>query len=393
MAMQISERLALGLFGFVLAAMFWPGQAGAAEVSRWAVVALGCPALLFLIKVRVTAVHCVSAAFLAWATLSIAWSTVFDDALNGWLQLVFLACAFVVGSSIASLMPLYRGLALGLAISSGVAVAQQITGEPLVSVMYNASAPPGLFVNPNVLGWSIAPVFVILLAQKTWIDAILALMILPGLIVSECRAAIGAAAICVIALLWLRNKYAAGGLAVVVALFVVSALPRYVDAASLDMRLDMWRDIVSGITPFGHGIGSFYATYPLFDHHLAHEAAYWIQLSHAHNDGLEVLFEFGFVGFGLLALLVTMALRRAELPERTGLVCIGIIALAGFPLYQPFTGCLAAFVAGHATRNWHRLRGTELHRRSQLYRRPQYAIFVPPVAGRPTLSAQPLLPV
>lgn len=356
------------LLGIALAAMYWPGHGGPSELARWSTAAIGISAFLCFVRIRMTPAHWWLLALLSWAGLSLLWSTVFDDALNGFLQLVFMAAAFAIGAEISNAKHLYRGLGIGLAVSSVIAIAQMAGYQP-VNVALGNAAPAGLFINSNFLGWAAALVFVLLLAQRDWL---LGIAVLPALILSNCRIADLAVIACVGVLAWRWSplKTIAG----VIVLLGLFARPQMFDGGSLLQRSDLWLDTIGGFTFFGHGIGSFYSTFPLHSPRVFIEQTQinaWIEVAHAHNDFIEFSFELGIPGCILAAGLLATCWRSGRIVERLGLLCIGVTALAGFPLYEPLTATLFALMAGHAAGGWHRLCGVELRSRSLLYGRSQ----------------------
>lgn len=347
--------------------MYWPGQTGAAEISRWALIAVMCPALLFFVKVRLTPAHKWGIAFLIWATLSLAWSTVFDDALNAWLQLVFMACAFVIAAELSDLKWFYRGLGAGMLISFAVVIMQLGNMNPVMVAPGNA-APTGLFVNSDVLGWTAAAIFVVLIAQGSRFDYVLALPTAFCLMMSDCRSAIGVAALCFVGIVWQRSRWLGAGSMVFIGTEIAHRYHRIADMSSLQQRLGIWNDTIHGVTPLGHGIGSFYAAFSAYSTGMTPEG-FWLDLSHAHNDALETMFELGVPGLVLVGIVVALACRYGQARERYGLACIGGISLVGFPLHQPLTAVMFAVMAGHAASRWHRLRHHELRRRQGFYPR------------------------
>lgn len=324
---------------------------------RWALIAVMCPAMLYLIRIRPTPLHYWGAAFFVWAMASLLWSPVLDDALQEWTQFLFMAMAFVIAAEQENNVPLYRGLAIGMIFSFAVVLLQLGGLNPVVMAKGDV-ASTGLFVNSNILGWTAAPLLIVLLAQRCWIDYVLSIPVGFCLIMSDCRSAIGAAFICFIGLAWQRSRWVGGAIAVVAAAFVFHRIHRFDDAASLVQREDIWRDTVKGITPLGHGIGSFYSMYLAYSTGLTPQG-FWVDLSHAHNDALEMFFELGLPGLILASIFIVLVLRYCGRAERYGLACLGMVGMVGFPLHQPVTQVLVAAMAGNAARDWRCLRDNQ----------------------------------
>ncbi len=353
------------VLGLSLAVMFWPGMAGAAEPSRWALLAVVPPAMLFFTKIRMTTTHWLALALMVWTILSMAWASVFDDALNGMLEFAFCFAVFAIAAEIEEPGWFYSGAAIGLGVSTGIAMGQRLGYEPVIT-QFVGSGPSGLFVNPSILGESAVCIAVLMLARKQWW---LTALVLPGLLLSQQRSSLIALICCITAMVWLWKRWLAiGALVFCGAAAMVLADKSLTPWDSLAQRIDIWRDALTGVTFFGHGIGNFYAVFPFYENFTANEQGpAWPIATHAHNDLLEVLFELGVPGFVLTCAMAWSIWKHAQLPERYGLAAIGITSLAGFPLHMPFTGAVAAYMAGVAVGGRGSLRGTQLHRGSGLY--------------------------
>lgn len=374
-----------GLFGFALAAVTWPGQTGAKEILTWALIALVCPLLLFLVKVRLTPSHWWGIALLLWATISLLWTDVFDDGLGELAQFTFMGAAFLIAAEQNSGAALYRGLGLGMLVSF-VVVILQLGGLDPVVVAPSTASPTGLFVNSNLLGWTAAAIFVVLIAQGRWFDYALSIPILFCLLMSDCRSAIGVAFLCFLGLAWQRSKWFGGPISALVAALLIHRYHRFQDMASVMQRTEIWRDTAKGLTPIGHGIGSFYSMFDAYSTGLTAEG-YWLDLSHAHNDALEMVFELGVPGIVFIGIIIALAFRYGGKPEKYGLACMGILAMVGFPLHQPVTQFLFAAMAGSGARGWHRLRDAELSRNTAIQRRAKCSEFAAAFAGRAAVPA------
>lgn len=330
------------MFGFLVAVMFWPGQAGAAEASRWALLCVAVPTALFFVRPKLNVIHWVGMLFLAWAIISLAWTPVRYDGLNELMQLMIFAGMFLVGQS--DLGKLYQGLGLGLCVSSVICIAQALGFHLVTSAAADAST--GLFVNQNILAEITAAVFVALLCQRSWW---LAAGLLPAIILSQCRSAILALAICAAYAAW--RKWRWWSVAALPPVMIVAGLltvAKSLRADSWHYRLDMWRDAIDGLTVWGHGIGSFYSVYPAFETRM--DSLY--QPAHVHNDLLEFVFELGVPGLILICLLVGLIVWKAQHRERMVMLAIGVTAMFGFPLHSPATVFLFGAVAGCSARGW-----------------------------------------
>ena len=125
-------------------------------------------------------------------------------------------------------------------------------------------------------------------------------------------------------------------------------------------RVVVWRDtlrLISAFPVFGCGLGGYESAFtrykaslPMFDQ------------DYAHNDYLQGLAELGIVGFAIVVLLVTAALKPAIRSIRTretmylGLACVGAItaiavhSAADFNLYVPVNAAVFAWILGISVR-------------------------------------------
>ena len=328
---------------FLTSALYWPGVAGAATVPRWAAIALVVPVLLK--DQRLTAPHVAGGLFLVWAALSMAWNTAVLDGMGALLILLMLAACFCLGNQLADLRKIYIGAALGLTVSSAVSIFQWFGFHQVPSW----GGPGGLFVNGAFMAEAAALVLVALVAERLWwfVPGLL-----PALMLPDARTAV-LACVTVLMIAFRRSRFIWLALCVVPvgAYFYVSAK----GYGSVNERLEIWRSTLSGVTLFGHGIGSFWSAYPAYDLRPAAPIALRNTPEFAHNEFLTVAFELGIVGLLLFCgLCVTLAgpLDTARLV----LIALFVESCFDFPLHLPVTGFLGMVVAGHAVRNRYLLR-------------------------------------
>jgi O-antigen ligase len=347
----------LAIIGFLTAVSFWPGMAGAGGDARWATLYVMLPiALCFAGEIKWLPLFGLAAAFLAWASLSLLWTTVPFDGIEAMLHLGVIACAFCLASRCEDLRPFYSWLGLGLWVSSGIAIAQGLGYQPVVTG-YSLVYPAGLFVNPNFMAEAGAAVLVALIADRSWW---IAAGVLPAVALSGCRASWVALAVC--GMVWVARVV--GRRTAFVAALVGAAVFAVLASYTWGQRAGLWWDALHGLTFFGSGIGSFYSAFPEFSH-LA--GADYIQSAHAHNDLLELVFELGVVGLSLAVAAVWALYSAAQAREQLVVVALGVTSMFGFPLHTPTTALLFGIVAGHAARGWDTVRLWELLRRSPLH--------------------------
>src|SRR5579883_3304951 len=142
-------NVALALFGAALAAVYWPGISGAATSPRWAVsIVVIAPVLFMTRRIQITSGHLVGIVFVLWCALSYLWTAKSFDAIGALWKLTILSCAYCLGSMLPSTVWLYRGAALGLGVSSIIAIMQWCG----YSIIPDVTSVTGLFVNPIILG-------------------------------------------------------------------------------------------------------------------------------------------------------------------------------------------------------------------------------------------------
>lgn len=345
------------LLGLLLAICFWPGQSGAAEASRWALLFVAVPISLWFVRIKSTPIHWLGCAVLLWSVASLIWAPVRYDGAAELMQMAVMAGAFLVGHSLDDLGPFYRGLGYGLCVSSFLAIVQALGYHPITDLGgYSA----GLFVNSSILGEiTVAAIVVLACGRNWWLVAAL----FSALVLSQCRSALLAIGVCCIAMAWERWRWRAVAAVPLIsaALFFVS--PRWLQSDTLNQRLMLWCDTLDGLTFWGHGIGSFYSVYPAFEVRMNQ----LYQPAHAHNDLLEFAFELGMPAAIVLCIICGLVLFGARRRERLGLLAVLVTSLFGFPLHAPSTVFLFGIMAGCAARAWRPVRDFKFHRRPILY--------------------------
>lgn len=315
----------LFFFGFALAVAWLPFAIDPAMPVRWAVAALFAPAILFFKGLQrpldgwgLVCLFCLG--------VGVAWSPFPASGLEDLAKLVILACVFLVGAA-RDPDQFWRGLAVGLAISVAVAIAQLRGWQGLMQW----AIPGGLFVNKNVFAESGLVVFAAGLGmRKPWMWAIgVAVIALGG-----SKAVYGAAAIVVAMAMWKRAPRASGAILSITAIAAVGYFSLGVLSAS--SRLYLWALAVPDVTVMGHGLGSFIGAYPKFEH--------------VHNEYLQLAFETGVLGLGLAALIAYLWGPASDAPEQLVLTGMLSVAFLAFPLHLPLTACAFAMALGCAAR-------------------------------------------
>lgn len=339
----------LAAYSFAIGVAFWPGTAGASISPRWALIGAGV--WFFVRPVEVTAGHFTMALLLAWSAVTLTWSPFPLDGIDALAQLIFLAGAFWVGSSLTNLRPIYAGFVLALGVSSVAAIAQAVWGWD--GVFQSTQGAAGLFVNKNTMAEIATLVLIGVMVERMWWAVPL---VLPAAFMPLSRGALLALAVAVVVhlrrepLVWFTMAMVAGGIGVLVFdLEIIPAIPN-----SVYERLSFWSDTVRHLNLMGHGLGSFNGLYPSF----ATADTLAVRTDHVHNDYLEWLFELGVIGAALLAALVVVGFRsNGGAAERCVAIALGVEMLFAFPLHLPCTAFMGALVLGNLCGAGDRVRG------------------------------------
>jgi hypothetical protein len=346
------QRYWAAAFGFALMAAYWPGIAGAATTSRWDVGVVLAVALFFVPRIEMSKAHWIGLAILAWLLFTLLWSEGRQDGIGQAVQLVLIAIAFAVGSTLTDARPLVIGAALGLTVSSSAAAILQYAGWNALP-SYGAY-PSGLFFNGDRLAAAAAVVAVAALAMRLW-WAIPGLV--PSLLLPHCRAALLAVVVSIAVSVFqkYRTQVTFWALAVwpllfafTVGLLVVLATASYNLDAGITQRFEIWSDTIAGLNWSGHGLGSFFNAFPKY-------GSDFIAQAHSrpfdpHNEFLWLAFEGGPIAV-VLAVAFVVRLWRAsgDQPMRYVLVAVGVLACFAQPFHDPtilFVALWAGYLAG-----------------------------------------------
>lgn len=331
-------------FGFLIATAYVPGWIGGAISTTYFVLMIGLPILLYNVKIPITRLHLYGTCFLLYCFISLAWTYSFNVAFFIFLQMMVCALAFCYGSSLDDLKLIFKGLALGLGVSAVVAIFQKF-GFTLVYVSDTPNKVAGLFVNPNMYSEVSVILLVALLALKQWIWT---LVTLPAIVWSYSRAAVATLLVCCLIFMWNKSKAFTALLIPVMALAVAAYyLNGYFDVSSVNERMAIWSDTVRGLTLFGHGVGSYEIMMPFYAHDLD---TIKVIPRYAHNDYLQLLFEFG-IGCVFLIPFVSLLIEKNNNANYI-LLAVAVIAMFSFPLHIPMSAFMFFLVAGHVARNY-----------------------------------------
>lgn len=338
--------------GLLAAVCYVPGYTGAFIPTQWAVLSCVLPLALWR-RGKLSPLHWLGVGFLAYAFASSLWAVDRYDSVWGLWCLSIAALAFWLGSISFNLRGLWMGLAVGLSVSSVVALLQFYGIRPVLGGTGIRSS--GLLFSPAVLGSVCALVIVALLVERLywWIPGVV-----PAFLLAQSRGAIFA----LLCGAWMvyRPKPIPLILGTLAVGFLVTSFPAPGDV----VRFQIWWDVLTNLTLFGHGPGSILGFF--FGPTLAHP-------EYAHNDSLQLAFEYG-VGAILPLSILVVALTQTNSPEWPILITFTILGLVSFPLYTPLTALVGACVAGRCIGDWNLARATRRRERladvSRLAERP-----------------------
>lgn len=358
------------IFGFALTSAYWPGITGAATTPRWLVASLLVVALFFIPRVRLTVTHWLGLILIGWLLLSLLWSEGQIDGVDAGIKLVIVATAFAVGSTLSDTRPLLIGASVGIGVSSCFVIAQWL-GWSGIETYDNRLA--GLFYNRDRLASAAAMVAIWLCADRPSRLWLLLPLVAPSLILAPSRAAWLAFLVGIFtirarefsmstkvrALTWLA-------LAAVVGVGTGIAITNG-SVIGINQRLDLYRDTFAALNAFGHGLGSFWESFP------AHAQLFSLATErpeHPHSEWLWLTYEGGFPAFILGGIFAYSVWQDAEgTAIRPVLAGIFVFSLFAMPFHDPVTFILGALLAGHCARNSYAFCDAAIDRRGDVCER------------------------
>lgn len=328
--------------GLLLAVCYVPGYTGASVPTQWAVLSMVLPLGLWRVSTYGIG-HKLFFGFSVYATLSALWSiNPYAYVWGMWFVFIW-ALAFHWGSLVEDLQPMWKGLGVGLSVSTAVAIAQALEFTPVQ--VADTHLPAGLLFNSSLFGVTIGIVLVALACHRLWwYMPPLAL----GLLLSGSRGGFLLLALGLIA------RYAGTVLAAGLLACAGIAFLAVIDLAD-NQRLMIWGVALRSLTLWGHGAGSFVDI-----HYINTIKNLLIRPEYVHNDILQLVHEYGLAAALLLAV-PALALATARPTEQPILFVWCAATLFYFPLYAPLTAFIGLIMAGHSLRDWSLAR-SDLHR-------------------------------
>ncbi len=357
--MSMANRLMLAAFGFALTVAYCPVIAGGASTPRWLVAIAIVPVVLIWLlligrKMRTTITHLLGAVFLAWAVLSLLWTETPYDSIDAAWKLALLGGCFALGSLIEDATPIWIGAAAGIALSSALVLIEFAGGPPIPETTPYA----GLFANRNYLTEAAVLVLIGLVIQRKSLGMIfwpMVMAVLPAIALAHSRGALVGLAVglgWMAATKWWWRAILIGGILTASSMVAFTFLIPGHNLAAVADRFDIWGDAMHGLTIWGHGIGSFGSTLPLYAVFTDSAA---IRNEFAHNDFLQILYELGVPGLILAIGFVWITLQSSG-SERYVFAAFIVESFFAFPLHLPTTAVLGAFMAGRAAHSLPMLR-------------------------------------
>lgn len=353
--------------GLAISLAFIPGYTGASIPTSWAVLSCALPLILWK-PVSSTAVHWALGGFFLYALASTTWAINRYDAIYGLWLLAIVGGCFIYGAELPSLRQTMRGLAIGFGLSSALAVSQWLGHAPvLVNTGY-----PGLAFNAMLHGEILALIILGLVIERDWyfIPALL-----PGLLLSQSRGAYAALALGLV-----LTRVRSPVLIVLGAASAAFIATLHLSISDAD-RLNIWHAAWTNLTLFGHGPGSFLSVW----FQPTPTTMEWPQ--HAHNDALQLAFEYG-IGAAIPMAVCAFLLARVESQEWPLFAVFIFLGLFSFPLYSPITSVIGAMAAGRIVRDWAVVRRRLGLRRLSLLQRSYIAEYGVAPLGRSSLPLE-----
>jgi hypothetical protein len=332
--------------GAVVALCYVPGVTGAYIATQWPVLAV-LMSFGLLRSGPFTVFHALGLAFIAYAAVRLPYSPAPYASVFGLWLIVIMGLSLWFGTTVTNVRELYAGLATGAAVSSAAAVAQYFGWDGIP--MLTASAPAGLYVNSVQQGTVFALVAVALVSERMWIWT---LPLVPGIWLAQSRGAWVALAAGLLSCCGVRRRRAVAAVGVAGTFFLLSTL-----SDSDGQRMAIWQFAFSTLKWLGWGAGVFYTVA------LPHDGTFSFYPEYAHNDALQLLWEYG-IGALLPLAIFGYALWRTDAKEWPVIFAFAVAGCYSMPLFMPIAAFLALVAVGRVLR-LHGLARADSNRRRQ----------------------------
>lgn len=331
------------LLGLIISTIYIPGIVGASIPTGWLFLIIAMPIIFCFCKAEIG----FSLLFFVYVALSFVWTQNLNIALFFFFQMIALGCVYCLGSSIKDLKAIFKGLAFGLGISSILALVQY---KGYTGVFATNNLPAGLFLNTNIYSEASAIVLIGLMVLRLfWWTPVTFI----GLVLVPSRTALLTLITCYILFLYKKNKlWCLFGVASIL-LFASILFWNDFKITSIQERLNLWVDTIRGFSFKGNGVGSFEILYPLNAINVDTSIA---RPRYAHNDLLQLIFEFG---IGVLLLIpIFWKVFISDNEYKIIVYGVGIVSLFTFPFHVPMLAFIGCLVAGFVIINNDTVRNT-----------------------------------
>jgi hypothetical protein len=355
---------------FLLPLLIVPAFLNPGVTSRWLALSIGVPLVLLAYRSKDFAPSLPGIFWLLWASASMLWAVSIPDGAFRLWQFILFAAIFLIGTAMER--HVYRqclyAFALAIGVNLIVAVFQQFDILTREDLFYVTFEPAGMFVNANYLAEAAAIALVAMLALAHWT---LSLVAIAAIALTLSKGAALSLAVVGLVYVWRRWPTWGAGLFFAGCVLTVAAVDWYgIHHETIWPRAALILNSFGSASFAGHGIGSYWSTYPLI-----HDAvmaspdsiySFRYKPRTAHNDLATIVAELGVVGGLLSILFVWRVLTRWFAPDDREkraawwvLVAFLATGLVGFPLYNPATMMVGALTCGFL---WNPLRKKEMPR-------------------------------
>lgn len=328
---------------------------------------------LFLPSPPKTVLWWLGGTFLAYAVLTLAWTVSPNSTVHALWKLALYGAVIVTGASLSErgLRAVCLAFALGMCVSGAIAVFQVMGMNPSYGgySIVQVAPPSGLFVNRNGMAEAGLLAVIICFRYRMWwlLPLCLVAAFLPmskGVIM---------AALIALGVVYLRNRWAvmvlsAGAFSIVIGKLVLSA-----GTQSVDGRLAVWLDTLTGLRWFGYGGGTFDAAYPSFaDRSTNLFFSFNMLPGTPHSDVLLLLSAYGLGAFLLFAFVLIIFWKGRYEPLAPVVAAFLAMGLVDFPFEQAAPSFIACLCLGGLLRAGLGLRDSSLGSGDRVYRGHEY---------------------
>ncbi len=316
--------------GAVVSLCYVPGLTGAYIATQWPVLAV-LLSFGLLCRGPFTVFHAAGLLFVAYAVARLPFSPAPYASVFGLWLIIIMGLSVWFGTISTNVRGLYAGLAAGASVSSLVAIFQYFGWESVGTVSLH---PPGLYVNSVQQGAVLALVAIALISEQMWrwLPGLT-----PGIFIAHSRGAWIALFVGILGC-YIRRLWVFGIVGVIGTFYLLTPI-----SGDDAQRLAIWHLAWSNLKWFGWGPGIFY-TIAMFQN-----GAYSFYPEYAHNDVLQLAFEYG-MGALLPATVVGYAFWRTDVKEWPIVLAFVTAGCYSMPLFMPITSFLALVAVGRVLR-------------------------------------------